>query len=111
MLMRLLLLVLMLFSTSLAGAEEINVPALLGALKQSVEKAMPGDILRLAPGEHDGPIIINTPLIIEGDGQARIRGNDKGSVINVEAPDVVLRGLLITGSGSKGKDAAINLTV
>jgi len=110
MLMRLLLLAFLLFPASAAAALEIDVPAISGALEQAVEKAMPGDILRLAPGAHDGPIIISVPLTIQGGGQASVKGNNTGSTITVKAPDVVIRGLVVTGSGSDGKDAGIDLT-
>jgi len=110
MLMRLLLLVFLVFPASVAGALEVNVPATSGALIKAIKNAMPGDILRLAPGTHDGPIIISVPLTIEGSGQAAIKGDNSGSTITVEAPDVAIRGLEIVGSGSEGKDAGVNLT-
>jgi len=108
--MRLLVLVFLVFSASVAGALEVDVPATQGALKQAVEKAMPGDILRLAPGTHDGPIIISVPLTIRGAGLAVVKGNNIGSTITVDAPDVTLRGLVVTGSGSEGKNAGIDLS-
>jgi len=81
------------------SAKTIEVAAGEG-LVEAVAAAAPGDVLHLAPGDHKGPIVIDKPLTIEGDGfeKASITGNGRGSVINVLAPDVTIRGLRITGS-------------
>ena len=95
----------------LAGAEERFVPAADGALAAALQSARAGDILRLGPGTHRGPVTITTPLTLEGS-SAVIDGGGKGSVITVRAADVTIRGLTIIGSGSGGNglDAGITLT-
>lgn len=94
-----------------AGATEISIPAGDGALLAALKTAKAGDILRLQPGTHRGPININIPLTLAGEGFAKIQGDETGSVISVSATDVTVRGLTITGSGSSGKtkDAGIAL--
>lgn len=91
-------------AVSPAGASEQNVPASPGALARAVEAANPGDVLLLAPGRHDGPIQVNKPLTLSGAGNdpgaVHVVGNGSGSVITVTAPDVIIRGLTISGSGS-----------
>ena len=69
-------------------------------LIQAVAAAAPGDVLHLAPGDHKGPIVIDKPLTLEGDGfdSTSVTGNGQGSVITILAPDVTVRGLRITGS-------------
>src|SRR5581483_8079285 len=69
-------------------------------LVQAVAAAAAGDVLHLAPGDHNGPIVIRQPLAIAGDGfdKAAIVGNGQGSVITILAPNLTIRGLRITGS-------------
>ena len=101
----------LLIGTAPAVAAERLVPAEPGALATAVAEAEAGDVLRLAPGDHDGPLVIDRPLTLDGAGRAAVRGNEEGSVITVAAPDVTLRGLTITGSGSSHEtiDAGVSL--
>jgi nitrous oxidase accessory protein len=93
------------------GAAERSVPAELGALANAVAEAEAGDVLHLAPGLHRGAVVIDRPLTIEGGGAARVTGLEIGSVISVEAADVTIRGLVISGSGSSHEeiDAGVKL--
>jgi nitrous oxidase accessory protein len=88
-----------------------SVPAEPGALTQAVAGAEAGDVLRLAPGLHRGAVVIDRPLTIEGGDSAHVVGPEDGSVISVEAADVTIRGLVISGSGSSHEkiDAGIKL--
>jgi nitrous oxidase accessory protein len=88
-----------------------SVPAEPGALTQAVAGAEAGDVLRLAPGLHRGAVVIDRPLTIEGGDSAHVVGPEDGSVISVEAADVAIRGLVISGSGSSHEkiDAGIKL--
>ncbi len=104
-----LLVLMILVRVPLALAAEIIVPAEPGALAGALSRAQAGDVLRLSPGIHAGPITISAPLTLDGGGNAVIEGNGTGSVITVRAADVVVRGLTIRGSGSDGKDAGVNL--
>ncbi len=92
-------------------SKEILVEATDGSLAIALKSARAGDILRLGPGTHKGPVEINTTLVLDGGGKAAISGNGTGSVVSVRAPNVTLRGLMISGSGSlgKGKDAGVAL--
>ncbi|MFA7432607.1 MAG: nitrous oxide reductase family maturation protein NosD [Gemmobacter sp.] len=83
-----------------AGTTGRVVPAEPGALAAAIAGASPGDVLILAPGRHDGPVVLDFPLTLDGQGEARIDGNGQGSVITVTGPDVTVRGLEIVGSGS-----------
>ncbi len=104
-----LLVLMVLVRAPLALAAEIVVPAEPGALAGALGRAQGGDVLRLLPGTHAGPITISAPLTLDGGGKAVIEGDGTGSVITVRAADVVVRGLTIRGSGSDGKDAGVNL--
>lgn len=104
MLLRLFLLVVLLLPASVAGAAERIVPAQDGALAEALKTAKAGDTLRLLPGTHKGPIVIDMALTLDGEGAATIEGDGTGSVISVTVPDVTVRGLTIIGSGSSGAD-------
>ncbi|GAB4361628.1 MAG: nitrous oxide reductase family maturation protein NosD [Kiloniellaceae bacterium] len=106
-----LLLALLLGAAPAAAAERL-VPAEPGALAGAVAAAEERDTLRLASGEHPGPVVIDRPLTLLGGGLARVTGNGQGSVITVAAPGVTLSGLTVSGSGSSHEsiDAGITLT-
>ncbi len=70
------------------------------SLADAILLAPPGAILRLAPGTYDGPVILDRPITIEAlDGAAGVvvHSNGHGPVIDVRAPDVVVRGLAVSG--------------
>lgn len=73
-----------------------------GALAAALGAAAPGDHLILAPGRHDGPVILTRPVTLEGEAGAELVGNGTGSVILVTAPDVTVRGMSVSGSGTDG---------
>jgi nitrous oxidase accessory protein len=94
-----------------AGAETVAVAPGPGALAAAVAGASPGDVLLLAPGLHQGPVLLDRPLTLEGQPGAVVEGDGTGSVIVVTGADVVVRGLEVRGSGSDGAvvDAGIQL--
>lgn len=96
---------------SAADAAMVDVGA-LQSLQAAIDAAAPGDTLRLSAGEHRGPVVIRKPLHLEGAEGAILRGDGEASVVMVDAPDVAIRGLTITGSGIKLEemDSGIFLT-
>jgi nitrous oxidase accessory protein len=95
-----------------ALAATIDVPAGNG-LQAAIEQAAPGDVLRLAPGQHAGGVVVPKPLTIEGpeDRSAVVEGPGHGRVFWVQAADVTIRNLTVRGSGLSlfDMDAAIFL--
>ncbi|MCP8937399.1 nitrous oxide reductase family maturation protein NosD [Alsobacter sp. SYSU M60028] len=83
-----------------AGAAQVEVAAGETALQAAVDSAADGDTLVLGSGEHRGPVVLRKRLILEGRPGAIVRGHGRGSVIVLEAPGAVVRGLTIRGSGS-----------
>ena len=81
------------------------------ALQPLLDTARPGQVLRLGPGRHAGPLTIRTSVALIGEPGAAIAGNGRGSVVTVEAPDVRIESVEITGSGMDlpGMDSAIFL--
>ncbi len=70
-----------------------------GDLQAVIDAAQPGDVVRLKAGKHKGPIRLDKPLALEGEPGAVIVGDGAGSVITVTAPQSIVRGLEIRGSG------------
>ncbi len=104
MLVKLLLTFALLLCAPVVWAAELYVQAGGDGLARALETARAGDILRLAPGTHHGPVAVKVSVTIDGEGLATIAGDGSGSVVRVSAPGVTLRGLTITGSGSAGED-------
>jgi nitrous oxidase accessory protein len=94
-----------------AAAETRVVEPGPGALAAAVAGAAPGDVLILAPGLHEGPVLLDRPLTLEGREGAVVEGNGRGSVVTVAGADITVRGLEIRGSGSDGAaiDSGIKL--
>ncbi|WP_417843470.1 nitrous oxide reductase family maturation protein NosD [Thalassospira sp.] len=90
----------LLFQVPVSGrAVEITVPAAPGTLEKALMDAKDGDHLILAPGVHRGPVIISHSIDLTGFAGAVIEGAGTGNAITVDAPDVRIHGLTVTGSG------------
>ena len=95
---RRLVLLLGLLAAPAWGAETV-VPAEPEALARAAAAAAPGDVLRLAPGTHRGPVTLDRPVTLEGGGAATVDAGGAGTALTVTGPDVTIRGLTIAGSG------------
>ncbi|MEW5728372.1 MAG: nitrous oxide reductase family maturation protein NosD [Pseudomonadota bacterium] len=71
-----------------------------GGLAAALAAAAPGDTLALKPGTYHGGIVIDMPMTVDGGGAAVVDAGGRGSVVRVTAADVILRGLVVRGSGS-----------
>ncbi len=70
------------------------------AVQAIVDEAASGDVIRLLPGTHHGPVTLARAVVIEGAPGAELVGPGRGNVVMVTAPDTVVRGLTIRGSGT-----------
>jgi nitrous oxidase accessory protein len=84
---------------SAAVAERIVVAPGEADLQAVLDRASDGDSIILQKGEHRGPIRITRKVMLEGESGAVLIGNGRGSAIAIAAPDAVVRGLSIRGSG------------
>ena len=83
-----------------ARAATVEVAAVPGALAAALAAAAPGDHLVLAAGRHLGPVVVDRAVTLEGHAGAVLDGGSAGRVVTVDAPQVVLRGLTVAGSGN-----------
>jgi len=92
-------------------AGETLVAAGQGTLATAIAGATAGDVLVLQPGLHLGPVVIDRPLTLTGNHDAIIDGQGKGTVVSIDASDVTLSNLTVTGSGrnSENTDAGIKI--
>lgn len=68
-------------------------------LQEAVAAAAAGDVLRLLPGEHAGPVTVDRRLALVGEQGAAIVGNGEGSVLTLTVPGIRIEGLTVRGSG------------
>ncbi len=92
-------------------AAQRQVPAGAGGLANAIAGANPGDVLILAPGRHEGAVVIDRPLTLTGTHEAIIDGMGQGTVVTIDAPDVTLKGVTVTGSGMSNEhlDAGVKI--
>ena len=103
----------LLLLASCAAAPGLEVPPEQStrALQPLIDAAAPGAVIHVPPGLWAGPLLIDKPLVLDGDGAATVTGNGHGTVITITADGVTLRGLRITGSGAShdAMDSAVLL--
>lgn len=73
-------------------------------LQPLVDAAEPNSTLLLEPGVYAGPVIVETPITIDGQGHATVDGGGKGSVFVLDTDGAQLRNLHITNSGDSHND-------
>ncbi len=95
-----------------AAARDRTVAAGSGALQSVLEQAGPGDVIRLGPGDHKGPVVLTQPVQLIGEPGARLVGTGDGTVITITGADVTVSGLEVVGSGSSHQtlDSGIKAT-
>lgn len=110
MILRPALISLLLLAPALRAAE-IGVAPGPGALQGAIDAAGDGDVLVLGAGRYAGSVTIDRPLTVTGEPGSVIDGEGRGTVVTIEAPDVTLRGITVTGSGMDGEalDAGIKI--
>jgi len=78
--------------TATAAVHEIPTG---GSITAALEKAEPGDTIRLAGGTYHENIVVDVPVTLTSDSGATIRGGYEGNVVHITAPGTVLEGLHI----------------
>jgi nitrous oxidase accessory protein len=92
------LVLLMLLSPAVVLAETLT------PLQPLIDNAEEGSTLLLEPGGYAGPVLIDKPLTLDGQGKVTVDAGGKGSVIVVETDGAVIRNLHLTNSGESHND-------
>lgn len=92
-------------------AGETHVTPGQGTLATAIAGATSGDVLILSAGRYTGAVTIDRPLTLTGGHDAIIDGNGVGTVVTIDAADVTIKSLTVTGSGmdSAALDAGIKI--
>lgn len=73
-------------------------------LQPLIDAAEPNALVMPAPGTYAGPVHIDKPLTLDGQGQVTIDSGGKGSVVILDTDGATLKNLHLRGSGSSHND-------
>lgn len=76
----------------------------LTSLQALVDAADPGGILVPPPGVYAGPVVIRSPLTLDGRAQVTVDGGGRGSVVVIETNGATIKNLHLTNSGESHND-------
>lgn len=71
-----------------------------GSIAAAIAAAQPGDTVRVARGHYAERLVIDKPLRLLGVDRPTISGGERGDVIRVKSPDVLIEGFIIRDSGA-----------
>jgi nitrous oxidase accessory protein len=74
------------------------------SFQKLVDAAEPNAVLVPEPGTYAGPVTIDKPLTIDGQGKVIIDAGGKGSVVYLDTDGVTLKNLHLTNSGESHND-------
>lgn len=70
------------------------------SITAAVQAAKPGDTVRVARGYYEEHLVIDKPLHLIGVNRPTLSGGERGDVIRVKSPDVLIEGFIVRDSGS-----------
>ncbi len=73
-------------------------------LQPLIDAAQAGAVLTPEPGVYSGPVVIDTPLTLDGRGQVVIDGGGHGTVVLLDTDSATLKGLTLRNTGSSFND-------
>ena len=106
-----LLLTLWLVAPVAAQDSEANIVISAADLATAVAAAHEGDTIEVRGGTYHGSLVIDKPLTLIGHDWPVIDGGGKGTIVDILAPDSVVRGFVIRNSGSRLEDENSGLAV
>ena len=68
-------------------------------LQAAIDRAAPGDVVEVERAYYDVNLRIAKPLTLRGIGRPTLSGGQRGNVIDVQATDVTIEGLIVRDSG------------
>jgi len=94
---RLPLLLILLLLQTVAGARPPS-------LQKLVDETEEGGVLVPPPGTYAGPVVVDKPMVIDGQGKVTIDGGGKGTVILLDTDGATIKNLHLTNSGDSAND-------
>lgn len=73
-------------------------------LQKLIDQTPDGGTLLLPPGTYAGPVIVTSPITIDGQNQSIIDAGGKGTVVLLDTDGATLRNLHLTNSGESAND-------
>lgn len=95
----------LLFASGIQGATEYP------SFQKLVDATPVNGMLRPEAGIYSGPVIITSPITIDGGGWVTIDAGGEGTVILIESNGVTLKGLYLKNSGSRHNDVDAGVQV
>lgn len=80
------------------------IAAELLPLQSLIDETPEGGTLMPPPGVYAGPVVIDRPMILDGQGQVTIDAGGKGTVILLDTDGATLKNLHLTNSGESHND-------
>lgn len=87
---------------SLLAARELEVGPgkAFSTIREAIERALPGDTVTVHPGHYaGGPHLIDTSILLRGQGWPVLDGRDSAEVLTITADNVTVEGFIIRGAG------------
>jgi nitrous oxidase accessory protein len=78
------------------GGQATAEPA---SLQQQIDSAQPGDTLTIRGGTYHERIVIDKPLVLQGEGYPVIDGDGEGDVVTISGESVGFSGFVVRNSG------------
>ncbi len=72
----------------------------LPSLQPWVDVTPTGGLLRIPAGTYAGPVVIDRPMTIDGEGKATLDGAGHGTVLSIKTDNAIIRNLRIIRSGA-----------
>lgn len=85
-------------AVALAGMNP-DAPRPASEIAALIDTAEAGSTVRIPPGVYAGQLRVRKPVTLDGGGRVTIDGGGVGTVVEVTAPGVTIRGMTIRGSG------------
>ena len=109
-----LIIILLCMLAAACGARAVGQPAQrpISDVAAMIDLAQPGDTIDVPAGVYQGNLVIRKPVVLDGSAGVVLDGLGKGTVVDVLAEGVSVRGFTIRASGEDvtGEPSAIRVT-
>lgn len=72
----------------------------VAAIEALIDSSQAESVIRVPPGRYVGNLVIRRPVVLDGGGRAIVDGAGQGTVIEIAAEHVTVRGFVIRGSAA-----------